>query len=67
MAVAEWQWLETIHYNITVFRFSMPQDLHSQTNKTWQGSMEHPSFKGTLTGHEKTRLGKYDFRPRLAL
>ena len=26
----------------------------------------HPSFKGTLTGHEKTRLGKYDFRPRLA-
>ena len=26
----------------------------------------HPSFKGALTGHEKTRLGKYDFRPRLA-
>ena len=26
----------------------------------------HPPFKGTLTGHGKTRLGKYDFRPRLA-
>ena len=26
----------------------------------------HLPFKGTLTCHGKTRLGKYDFRPRLA-
>ena len=44
-------------------------------NDKWSRRMEsltrssdpvHPSFKGALTGHEKTRLDKYDFRPRLA-
>ena len=41
----------------------------SRLSKCWvsvQRGLRHPSFKGTLTGHEKTHLGKYDFRPRLA-
>ena len=29
-------------------------------------SPHHPPFKGTWTGLERTRLGKYDFCPRLA-